>query len=141
MSWVTYSAGVTPSRPPEISAVAPRVAGGVSLLEALALFAAAASYVVELTTGAATEAQLASMSMVVCLVFGALLVVLGASWLRGRTWPRTPTIVWNLLLLPAAWTLTTTSGLLAGITLAVVALIGTGAAVLAPASDLPDTTL
>ena len=141
MSRVTYSAGVTSHRSPEDVAVAPRVAGGVSLLEALALFLAAARYVLELTAGEATDASLASMSMVVCLVFGVLLVVLGMSWLRGRAWPRTPTIVWNLLLLPAAWTLATTSGAVAGVALALVALVGIGPAIASPASNLPDTTL
>ncbi len=118
-----------------------RLAGGVIALEALLLLLAAVSYLVELVSGKATEPSIAWMSLVVCLVFAALLAVVAGGWFTGRRWPRTPTIVWNLLLLPAAWTLGTTEGALIGIGLAVVAVVGIVAALAAPSPDLPERTL
>ena len=118
-----------------------RLAGGVIALEALLLLLAAASYLVELVSGKATETSIAWMSLLVCIVFAGLLAVVAGGWFTGRRWPRTPTIVWNLLLLPAAWTLGTTEGALVGIGLAVLAVIGIVAALAAPSPDLPDTTL
>lgn len=113
----------------------------VCLLEALLLFVTAGMYGVELVAGEAFDANTASMSLVVSVIFALLLLAVGMSWLRGRAWPRTPTIVWNLLLLPAAWTLATTTGAWFGLGLAVVALTGVGAALLSPAHDLDDRTL
>lgn len=122
----------SPNLPVDPSAP-PRVAGGISLLQALLLAVVAAVYGLELMSGEADDANIASMSLVVALIFALLLAFLGVSWWRGRSWPRSPTIVWNLLLLPAAWTLGTTTGPWWGLALAAVALVGIGAAVLAPA--------
>lgn len=110
----------------------PRVAGAVCLVEALLLLVTAGVYGVELLGGEAFDANTASMSLVVSLIFALLLLVLGMSWFRGREWPRTPTIVWNALLLPAAWTLASSSGLWSGIGLAAVAVVGIVAALLSP---------
>lgn len=102
-------------------------------MEALLLFVTAGMYGVELAAGEAFDANTASMSLVVSLIFALLLVVLGMSWLRDREWPRTPTVVWNALLLPAAWTLGTSTGPLFGLGLAALALVGLAAALLSPA--------
>lgn len=136
-----YPAGVNPQIPPVDPSFPPRVAAGVCLIEALLLVITAGSYGLELASGEAVEANAASMSLVVSLIFALLLLAIGMSWLRGRAWPRTPTIVWNLLLLPAAWTLGTTSGLWFGLGLAVLALAGVLGAVLAPAHELTDKAL
>ena len=113
----------------------------VCLVEALFLVGTAVLYGLELADGRSDDANVASMSLVVCLIFAILLAVLAAAWRKGARWPRTPTIVWNVLLLPAAWTLATTSGLWVGLTLAVVAVAGVVAALLAPSADLPDRAL
>lgn len=141
MSRVTYPSGVTIPNLPDDSLVPPRAAGAVCLVESALLFVTAGSYALELLADQAFDANTASMSLVVSLIFALLLLVVGMSWLRGRLWPRTPTIVWNLLLLPAAWTLGTSTGLWFGVGLALLALIGIAAAVLAPAHDLQDRAL
>ena len=113
----------------------------VCLVEAALLVVTAVLYGLELVDGQADDANVASMSLVVCLIFAILLAVLAAAWRKAALWPRTPTLVWNVLLLPAAWTLATTNGIWVGLALAVVALAGVMAALLAPSPDLPDRTL
>lgn len=130
---VTYAAGVTPPNSPVAPSTLSRIAGWVCLLEALLLLVTAGTYGIELIGGEAFDANTASMSFVVSLVFALLLLVLGMSWLRDRAWPRTPTIVWNLLLLPAAWSLASSTGLWFGLGLAAVAVTGIVAALLSPA--------
>lgn len=103
------------------------------LLEAVLLLVTAGMYGLELLAGEAFDANTASMSLVVSLIFAILLLVLGMSWFRGREWPRTPTIVWNALLLPASWTLGTSTGLWYGVGLALIAIVGVAAALLSPA--------
>lgn len=138
---VTYPAEVTPPTSSVAPSTPPRVAGMVCLVEALLLFVTAGMYGVELASGESVDANTASMSLVVSVIFALLLLAVGMSWLRGRSWPRTPTIVWNVLLLPAAWTLATTTGAWVGLGLAVIALVGVGAALLSPAHDLDDRAL
>jgi uncharacterized protein YacL len=132
---------VTSPNLPIDSTAPPRVAAAVCLFEALLLFVTAGMYGLELIAGEAFDANSASMSLVVALIFALLLLVIGMSWIKGRSWPRTPTIVWNLLLLPAAWTLVTTTGLWFGLGLAVLALVGIAAAVLSPVHDVDDRSL
>lgn len=129
---------INPLPPPTPPALA---AAGVCLIEAALLVVTAALYGLELVDGRAADANTASMSLVVCLIFAILLAVLAAAWHKGARWPRTPTLVWNVLLLPAAWTLTTTNGIWVGLTLAVVAVAGIVASLLTPSADLPDRTL
>lgn len=138
---VTYPSRVTSPNLPVDPSTPPRVAGAVSLLEAVLLFVVAGMYGLELAAGEAFDPNTASMSLVVSLIFALLLLVIGMSWLRDRSWPRSPTIVWNLLLLPAAWTLGTSTGVWFGLGLAVVAVVGVGAALLAPAHGFEDRAL
>lgn len=138
---VTYPSRVSIPNLPVDPFVPPRVAGAVCLVESALLFVTAGSYALELLADRAFDANTASMSLVVSLIFALLLLALGMSWLRGRLWPRTPTIVWNLLLLPASWTLGTSTGLWFGLGLALLAIIGIAAAVLSPAHDLEDRAL
>lgn len=139
--WVTYAARVTPRHPDSPPPTPAIVAAVVCLVEALLLVATAVLYGLELADGRAEDADVASMSLVVCLIFAILLAVLAAAWRKGATWPRTATLVWNVLLLPAAWTLSTTTGIWAGLGLAALALTGVVASLLAPAAELPDRTL
>ncbi|KRE37706.1 hypothetical protein ASG73_08650 [Janibacter sp. Soil728] len=129
------SNSLTAPTPPAIAAAV------VCLIEALVLVVTAFLYGLELADGRAVDANTASMSLVVCLIFAILLAVLAAAWRKGALWPRTPTLVWNVLLLPAAWTLTTTNGIWVGLALAGVAVAGIVASALAPSADLTDTAL
>ena len=138
---VTYPSGVTLPNLPVDPLVPPRVAGTVCLVESALLFVTAGMYALELLADQAFDANTASMSLVVSLIFALLLLAVGMSWLRGRVWPRTPTIVWNLLLLPASWTLGTSTGLWFGLGLAALAVVGIGAALLAPAHHYDDRAL
>jgi hypothetical protein len=80
-----------------------RVAAANCALQALVLVALAVLYVVELGRGETADTIRVVMSIVLILLFAAALVALARSWLAGVDWPRTPTIVWNVLLLPVAW--------------------------------------
>lgn len=114
------------------------VAGIVCGLHALVLLGAAALYLRELVTATATESSVAAMSLVVTTIFAVLLLVLTRGWLVGRLWPRSPTIVWCLLTLPAIWTIYQAGGLLLAVPLAVLSIAGLLAALSSPAADLPE---
>lgn len=129
---------VTPSNPPSHLTPPALAAAAVSVVEALLLLVTAGLYGLELADGRAEDPSTASMSMVVAIIFAILLLALAGAWAKGARWPRTPTLVWNVLLLPAAWTLVQSSGLWIGLGLAVVALAGVVAALLSPSPDLPD---
>ncbi len=120
---------------------AARLAGAVTALEAAVLFVVSGTYLVELVSGRASEPGIAGMSLSVTLVFAILLAAMAHAWLTGRHWPRTPTIVWNLLLLPAAWTLAGTESPLIGLGTAAVAVLAIVGALAAPAPDLTDKAL
>ncbi len=60
-------------------------------------------YVYELARGGSADVARVVSSTLLIAVFGAALLVLGRTWLTGADWPRTPTLVWNVLLLPVAW--------------------------------------
>lgn len=87
------------------STVARRVASLVMSAQALVLLSFFAFFVYEITVGAADGVMQAATLSGLILVFAILSGVLGRAWLRGAGWPRTPTIVWNVLLLPVAWSL------------------------------------
>ena len=80
-----------------------RLAAAVLAVQVLALFAFAVFYVVELVQGASDNASRVVMSIVLILVFAAGLGLLAWGLWRGSPWARTPTIVWQALLLPIAW--------------------------------------
>ena len=81
----------------------PRVLAGIScLLQALALLGFAAYYLYELSLGEGSDATRVVMSALVILVGAVGLGVLAKGWFGERGWPRTPTLVWHLLLVPVA---------------------------------------
>lgn len=128
----------TTSDDPSAGGPGPVVAGLVTGLHALGLAAAGSVYAREVFTGTATEPTTAGMALVLTLLFAVLLAVLARGWFVGRRWPRTPTIVWCLLTLPAIWTLNTTNGPLVAVPLAALSIAGIVAAFSAPSADLPD---
>lgn len=115
-----------------------RVAAVVCALEALTLVAFAVYFVWELVQGASHDTTPAAMSALI-LVVAVGMAVLARAWLRGADWPNTPTVVWNLLLLPVAWSLLQAGRGLVGVAVGLVALVGVVAAVRArtgqPSSD------
>ena len=82
-----------------------RAAGLLTLLEALVALGFVAFYVYEMVTGATDDLTRAATSGALILVFGLGLLALARAWGRASQWARTPTLLWNFLLLPVAWSL------------------------------------
>ena len=74
------------------------------------------------------------------LVFAIGIGALARGWWSGANWPNTPTVVWNLLLLPVAWSLLQAGRGVVALLLAAVAVLGIVSAVRADTSD-PDAEL
>ncbi len=108
-----------------------RVAAAVSGLQGLALVGFIGFYLYEIALGASDDVTRAVMSCVLFGVFAVGLLALARGWLRDGAWPRTPTMVWNLLLLPVAWSLRDADQLLAAALLGSAAVLGLVAAVVA----------
>ncbi|HET7762838.1 MAG TPA: hypothetical protein VFL46_10800 [Phycicoccus sp.] len=85
---------------------APRLVAGLSCAaQSVALLGFAAFYLYELALGEGSDATRVVMSAVVILLGAAGLAALARGWFRSGGWPRTPTIVWHLLLVPVGVTL------------------------------------
>lgn len=104
-------------------------------LQALVLLGFCAFYLWELAQGAGDDPTRVVMSIVLIAVFAVLLGVLGRGWLQGANWPNTPTIVWNVLLLPVAWSLFQAGRGVLALALAVVGVLGVVAAARADTRD------
>ena len=99
-----------------------RVAAVLLAAQALALVAAAAFYLYELAVGEGSDATRVVMSALLILVGAAGLAVLVRGWLGDGSWPRTPTLVWSVLLLPVGVGLVQGTRTLVGWTVVLVAL-------------------
>lgn len=77
-----------------------RLAGLLCAGQALVLVAFAAFYVYELLQGLGSDPARVAMSAVVILLGAGGLAALARAWFSGADWPRTPTVVWNVLLIP-----------------------------------------
>ncbi len=123
-----------------------RLAALLSGLQALTLAGFAVYYVVELALGEGSDAVRVLMSALLILVGAVGLGILARAWLGGASWPRTPTIVWNAILLPVGISLVQGTRVAVGWAVLVVAVVGIGAAWVArdpetevlPGRDLPD---
>lgn len=104
-------------------------------LQTLVLLGFCAFYLWELVQGAGDDPTRVVMSVVLIAVFAVLLGVLGRAWLRGANWPNTPTIVWNVLLLPVAWSLFQAGRPALALALGVVGVLGVVAAARADTSE------
>jgi len=71
-------------------------------VQALVLVGLAIFYVVELVAGAGSDRARVLVSVVLILVFAGGLGWLARLWWSGSTWSTTPTILWNVLLVPVA---------------------------------------
>lgn len=120
----------TPSRPPLRGAQ--RTAAALTLVEALVLLGFAVFFVVEIVLGASESVVTASTLGVLIVCFAAGFAALAFGWWRGATWPRTPTILLNALLVPVAWSLHDAGRTDLALPIAVVAVATIVAAVAAP---------
>jgi MFS family permease len=82
-----------------------RIAGALTLIEGLVLVGFVVFYVVEMVSGATDDLSRAAVSAVLILIFAIALLALARAWFRADEWPKTPTVLWNVLLLPVAWSL------------------------------------
>lgn len=85
------------------------------------------------------------MSTILIAGTAVALLVLTRGWLGEREWPRTPTIVWNLLLLPVGWSFAQAGRSVLGWSVIGVALVATFLAFITrpdtvPADRGPDET-
>ena len=123
-----------PLVPPPGRTWAPLVAGLLTLVEATILLVLGGFYGYEMAVGAADSLTTAATSGALILVFGIALLVLARGWARRQSWARTPTLVWNGLLLPVAWSLFEAEQVLLAAGLGVLAIASLVAAIAAPAS-------
>lgn len=79
------------------------IAAGACAVQALVLVGLCVLYLYELVAGQGDDPVRVLMSAILIAVFAAGLAALTRAWLGGLDWARTPTLVWNLLLLPVAW--------------------------------------
>jgi hypothetical protein len=108
-----------------------RLAAGVCAVEALVLLGFCGLYLWELAQGGSDDAGRAVVSTLLIAAFAVALGLLARAWVRGAGWPNTPTVVWNLLLLPVSWSLLTGGQAAIGAAVALAAVVGVVAAALA----------
>ncbi|GAA4724532.1 hypothetical protein GCM10025782_23220 [Pedococcus ginsenosidimutans] len=113
------------------------VAAAVCAVQALSLVGFVVFYLVELVQGAGDDPTRVVMSALLILVFAVGIGALARGWWRGANWPNTPTIVWDLLLLPVAWSLFQAGRALVALLVGGVAVVGIVAAVRADTSEEP----
>lgn len=95
-----------------------------------------AGYVLyELAAGGSDSPTRGVMEAVLVAVFAAGLLALARGWAAGSNWPNTPTIVWNLLLLPVAWSLVQGDQGPLGLAVGAVAMLGIVSAIAADTSE------
>ena len=124
-------AGLHPCPPcGELNALA-----GLLGLQVLALVGFAAFYLYELALGRASSPSRAVVSIVLILVSALGLGAMARAWVHGDGWPRTPTMVWSVLLLPVAWGLVQGGHPGLGAVVGAVGLVGLGAARHRPADQ------
>lgn len=122
----------SPRTEPAARTSAHRVVALLTLLEALVLLGFVGFYVYEIATGATDDVTRAITSALLILVFGTFLLVLARAWARRADWARTPTLLWNALLLPVAWSLHQSEQTWPALAVAAVAVASIGAALAAP---------
>ncbi|EWT00810.1 integral membrane protein [Intrasporangium oryzae NRRL B-24470] len=128
------------AEPPAVEARtrAPRAAAILSLVEALVLLGFVVFYVVEMAGGATSDLSRAATSGALILVFAVFLLAIARGWWRRSDWVRTPTLLWNALLLPVAWSLHESDRTELAIAVAVLAVASIAAALAAPPREPVD---
>jgi hypothetical protein len=115
------------------------VAGLVCLLEGLVLLGFCVFFLYELVIGEGDDPARVVMSVVLMGIFALMLLLMARAWMRVLPWPRNPTILWNLLMLPVAWSMWG-AGFWGALPLGLVALAGITAA-FASRAEPTDVTL
>lgn len=113
------------------------VTAAVCAVQALSLVGFVGFYLVELVQGAGDDPTRVVMSALLILVFAVGIGALARGWWRGVNWPNTPTIVWNLLLLPVTWSLFQAGRAVVALLVGGVAVAGIVAAARADTSEEP----
>ncbi|MCA1781407.1 MAG: hypothetical protein ABR500_09870 [Dermatophilaceae bacterium] len=90
----------------------------------LALLGLAGFYLYELGIGASDSPVRVIMSVVLFLIFAVAGAAMSRAWLRGLTWPATPTLVLGALLVPTAWSVVQAGQTVPGIVIGLVAVTG-----------------
>lgn len=124
-----------PTSPPAVpKAWARAVAALVCGLQGVVLLGFCGFYLYELVQGEGDDPARVVMSVVLMGLFAVGLLAAARAWPRGAGWPRMATIVWNLLLLPVAWSMRD-AGFWAAAPVALTSLIAIVAALLARGPD------
>ena len=116
------------------------VAAAVCGLQVLALLGFVVFYLWELTQDSADDVARVVMSALLIAVFAVGIGAMARGWVRGDNWPNTPTVVWNLLLIPVGWSLVQSGRGLVGALVIVVALVGILSAIKADTTDPEDVS-
>ena len=95
------SANETPVTPAWARPLAALVCG----IQGVVLLGFCAFYLYELVIGEGDDAARVVMSIALMALTGVALLAMARAWRSGGTWPRTPTILRNLLMLPVAWSM------------------------------------
>jgi len=111
------------------------VASAVSALQGLFLLGFCVFSLVELASSGSDNPGRVVTEVLLVAVFAVGLLALARFWVAGADWPKTPTIVWNLLLLPVAWGLVQGDRALIALVVAAVGVTGIASAVAAHSGD------
>ncbi len=112
-----------------------RVSAALAAIEGVVLLGFAGFFGYEIASGATDDATRGLTSGVLILVFALFLLAMARGWARLADWPRTPTLLWNLLLLPVAWSLFQSGRTLVALGVAAVAMVSVVAALGARPND------
>lgn len=96
-------------------------------------------YAYEISIGATDSVTRALTSGILILGFGIFLLFMARGWARRATWPRTPTILWNALLLPVAWSLLESEQVAIALGVGALAVASIAAAIGSPARERRET--
>ena len=97
--------GMSANETPVTPAWARPLAALVCRIQGVVLLGFCAFYLYELVIGEGDDAARVVMSIALMALTGVALLAMARAWRSGGTWPRTPTILWNLLMLPVAWSM------------------------------------
>lgn len=107
----------------------------LAALEGIVLLGFAGFFGYEIASGATDDATRGLTSGALILVFALFLLAMARGWVRLADWPRTPTLLWNILLLPVAWSLLQSGRSLVAVGVAAVAVLSVAAALGARPND------
>ncbi len=131
-SWGLAGVPATPSVPG-----AARLAAVLLWAQVVVIAGFVAYFAIEFALGQASDAAAVLTSLSVFVLGAVGLSLLARAWLSGSRWPRTPTLVWQALLLPIGWSLAQTHHWLVAAAVLGVGVAGLAAAWRSPAVQRP----